>query len=120
MPGSLHYRVHQILPDSWDWTGAAAAAQGRAGGGRTGSTSDLLETGELQQVYFHLLHLLISHQQLQHVLPQGELLSTAMSAVVKVRSVWFALAACAAKCMKYLQQASLRYACDGCYLSPFL
>lgn len=77
-------RVHQILPDSWDWTGAAAAAQVRVGGGRTGSTSDLLESGELQQVYFHLLHLLITNELLQSVLPQGEALSKAMPAVVKV------------------------------------
>lgn len=77
-------RVHQILPDTWDWTGAAAAAQGRQGGGRTGSTSDLLESGDLQQVYFHLLHLLVGNELLLLVLPHGELLSAAMSAVVKV------------------------------------
>lgn len=76
--------MHQILPDTWDWTGAAAAAQVRVGGGRTGSTSDQLECGELQQVYFHLLHLLVTNELLQGVLPQGEVLNMAMSAVVKV------------------------------------
>eukprot|EP00892_Ulva_mutabilis_P003832 jgi/Ulvmu1/1820/UM119_0038.1 len=80
---SVVIKVHQILPDTWDWTGAAAAAQGRQGGGRTGTTLDLLESGDLQQVYFHLLQLLIANELLLRVLPQGELLSTAMSAVVK-------------------------------------
>lgn len=76
--------MHQILPDSWDWTGAAAASQVRVGGGRTGNTSDMLESGELQHVYYQLLYLLITNELLQSVLPQGQALDKAMSAMVKV------------------------------------
>jgi hypothetical protein len=74
-------RVHEMLPDSWDWTGASAAAQS-ADGGRTGSTSEILELSDLQNTYFALLGGLVANDLL-YVIPQGEALNHAMTAFVQ-------------------------------------
>lgn len=74
-----------MLPDSWDWTGAAAAAQSGADGGRTGSTSEILELSDLQNTYFALLGGLVANDLL-YVVPQGEALNHAMTAFVQART----------------------------------
>jgi hypothetical protein len=79
-------RVHEMLPDSWDWTGAAAAAQSEDGG-RTGSTSEILELSDLQQTYFTLLGGLVAND-LIYVIPQGEALNHAMTALVQACAVF--------------------------------
>jgi hypothetical protein len=77
-------RVHEELPSSWDWTGAAAATQRVTEGGRTGSTSELLEHSDLQVTYFALLSALVA-SDLLHLVPRGDALSLSMSALVLVR-----------------------------------
>lgn len=75
-------RVHEMLPESWDWTGAAAAAQSSADGGRTGSTSEILELSDLQNTYFALLSSVVANDLLS-VVPQGEALNHAMATFVQ-------------------------------------
>lgn len=77
-------RVHALLPASWDWSGAAAAALPAADGGSTGSEEVVRERGELQAA-LHALIAAVAAAGLLRVLGHDAARDYALDATLRVR-----------------------------------